>query len=65
MEGFSSYNQIEIRLEDQHKMTFICPWGTFAYKKNPFGIKNVDVATPVGHDVFFSQLEAYSRGLLR
>jgi hypothetical protein len=41
MDGFSSYNQIQIQPEDQHKTTFICPWGTFAYKKIPFGLKNV------------------------
>ena len=40
MDGFSGYNQIQIKLEDQHKTTFICPWGTFAYKKIPFGLKN-------------------------
>jgi hypothetical protein len=33
MDGFFGYNQIQIKPEDQHKMTFICPWGTFAYKK--------------------------------
>jgi hypothetical protein len=31
MDGFSGYNQINIILADQHKTTFICPWGTFAY----------------------------------
>jgi hypothetical protein len=41
MDGFSKYNQIEILLEDQHKMAFICPWGTFAYRKLPFVLKNV------------------------
>jgi len=41
MARFSGYNQITIHLEDQHKTTFICPWGTFAYKKMPFGLKNV------------------------
>jgi hypothetical protein len=30
MDRFSGYNQIQIKLEDQHKTTFICPWGTFA-----------------------------------
>ena len=40
MDGFSGYNQIQIKLEDQHKTTFICPWGTFTYKKIPFGLKN-------------------------
>lgn len=36
MDGFSSYNQISIPPEDHHKTTFICPWGTFAYKKYAF-----------------------------
>jgi hypothetical protein len=39
MDGFSGYNQINIVPEDQHKTTFICPWGTFAYRKLPFGVK--------------------------
>ena len=41
MDGFSGYNQIDILPQDQHKTTFICLWGTFAYKKLPFGLKNV------------------------
>jgi hypothetical protein len=41
MDGFSGYNQIQIKPEDQHKTTFICLWGTFAYRKMPFGLKNV------------------------
>jgi hypothetical protein len=28
MDGFSGYNQIQIKPEDQHKTAFICPWGT-------------------------------------
>ena len=40
MDGFSGYNQIYIRPEDQHKTAFICPCGTFAYRKMPFGLKN-------------------------
>ena len=36
----SGYNQNEILPTDQHKMTFICPWRTFAYRKLPFGLKN-------------------------
>ena len=42
MDGFSRYNQIQIKLEDQHKMDFICPLGTYAYKKILFGLKNVE-----------------------
>jgi hypothetical protein len=41
MDGFSGYNKINILPEDQHKTTFICPWGTFSYRKLPFGLKNV------------------------
>eukprot|EP00253_Pinus_taeda_P007131 PITA_07131 len=41
MDGFSGYNQINILLADQPKTAFICPWGTFAYCKLPFELKNV------------------------
>ena len=40
MDGFLGYNQIEILPVNQHKTTFICLWGTFSYKKLPFGLKN-------------------------
>ena len=41
MDGFSGYKQIDILPIDQNKTTFICLWGTFAYRKLPFGLKNV------------------------
>ena len=40
MDGFSSYNQIEIHPADQYKITFTTPWGTFSYRVMPFGLKN-------------------------
>ena len=40
MDGFFSYNQIEILPSDQHNMTFIFSWGTFAYRKLLFGLNN-------------------------
>ena len=40
MDGFSGYNQIEIDLNDQEKTTFTCPFGTFAYRRMPFGLCN-------------------------
>jgi hypothetical protein len=40
VDGFSGYNEINIAPKDQHKTSFICPWGTFAYRKLPFGLKN-------------------------
>ena len=41
MDGFFGYNKIEILPSDQHKMTFIFPWGTFSYRKFPFGLKKI------------------------
>ena len=40
LDGFSGYFQICIALEDQHKNTFTCPFGTYAYRKMPFGLCN-------------------------
>ncbi|KAH9679997.1 hypothetical protein KPL71_026363 [Citrus sinensis] len=37
---YSGYNQIAIALEDQEKTTFTCPYGTFAFKRMPFGLCN-------------------------
>ncbi|KAJ9563184.1 hypothetical protein OSB04_008344 [Centaurea solstitialis] len=34
------YNQIAILPEDQEKTTFTCPYGTFAFKRMPFGLCN-------------------------
>ncbi|RVW64976.1 Transposon Ty3-G Gag-Pol polyprotein [Vitis vinifera] len=36
----SGYFQIEIDLADQEKTTFTCPFGTFAYRRMPFGLCN-------------------------
>ena len=40
LDGYSGYNQIEIALEDQEKTTFTCPFGTFSFRKMPFGLCN-------------------------
>ncbi|GJY06763.1 hypothetical protein Tco_0373817, partial [Tanacetum coccineum] len=37
-DGFSGYFQIPIDPQDQDKTTFTCPYGTFAYRRMPFGI---------------------------
>ena len=40
LDGFSGYNQVSIKLEDQHKMAFATKWGIFAYRVMPFGLTN-------------------------
>ena len=40
LDGYLGYNQIEIALEDQEKTTFTCPFGTFSFRKMPFGLCN-------------------------
>jgi hypothetical protein len=33
LDGYSSYHQISIHPGDQNKITFTCPYGTFAYRR--------------------------------
>ncbi|CAL2229499.1 unnamed protein product [Prunus armeniaca] len=40
LDGYSGYNQIVIAPDDQKKTTFTCPFGTFAYRRMPFGLCN-------------------------
>nr|GEY07111.1 reverse transcriptase domain-containing protein [Tanacetum cinerariifolium] len=40
LDGFSGYFQILIDLQDQENTTFTCPYGTFAYRRMPFGLCN-------------------------
>ena len=40
LDGYSGYNQIAIAPEDQEKTTFTCPYGTFAFRRMPFGLCN-------------------------
>nr|GFB99570.1 reverse transcriptase domain-containing protein [Tanacetum cinerariifolium] len=40
LDRFSGYFQIPIDPKDQEKTTFTCPYGTFAYKRMPFGLCN-------------------------
>ena len=38
LDGFSGYSQITVHEHDQEKITFMCPIGTYAFKRMPFGL---------------------------
>ena len=40
LDGYLGYNQIVIAPDDQEKTTFTCAFGTFAYRRMPFGLCN-------------------------
>ncbi|XP_059650641.1 uncharacterized protein LOC132296454 [Cornus florida] len=40
LDRYSGYNQVAIHPDDQEKITFTCPYGTFAYRRMPFGLCN-------------------------
>ena len=56
MDGFSGYNQINICPDDQHKTAFIF-LGTFAYRKLPFGLKNVGATFQRVMDYAFNDIK--------
>jgi hypothetical protein len=56
LDGFSSYNQVLVSEEDHLKTTFRTKWGTFAYKRMPFGLMNVGATFQRAMDVDFWEL---------
>nr|GEX65142.1 reverse transcriptase domain-containing protein [Tanacetum cinerariifolium] len=52
LDGFSRYFQIPIDPQDQEKTIFTCPYGTFAYRRMPFGLCNAP-----GHKISKSRIE--------
>jgi hypothetical protein len=53
LDGFSGYNQIMVSEEYHLKTTFQTKWGTFSYKRMPFGIINAGVTFQRAMDVAF------------
>ena len=40
LDGYSGFSQIPVSVKDQDKTTFTCPFGTFDYRRMPFGLCN-------------------------
>ena len=64
MDGFSRYNQIQIWKEHHYKTSFTTPWGTFAYRVMPFGLKKCWIHLPTCHDILFPWFNSHHLGLL-
>jgi hypothetical protein len=64
LDGFSGYFQIPIAPEDQEKTTFTCPYGTFAYRRMPFGLCNAPATfqrcmVAIFHDMIEKSMEVF------
>jgi len=44
LDGFSGYHHIPIHPDDQSKITFTCPYETYAYRRMSFGLCNALVS---------------------
>lgn len=56
LDGYSGYNQILVKEEDQFKTTFTTKWGTMAYRKIPFGLSNVGATFQKEMEMEFNNL---------
>ncbi|GJZ93942.1 reverse transcriptase domain-containing protein, partial [Tanacetum coccineum] len=64
LDGFSGYFQIPIDPKDQDKTTFTCPYGTFAYRRMPFGLCNASgtfqrCMMAIFHDMIEETMEVF------
>ena len=53
LDGFSGYNQVAVHLEDEEKIAFATPRGTFMYAKMPFILMNVGATFQRAMDIAF------------
>ncbi len=56
LNGFSSYNQVLVKEVDRYKTAFTTKWGTYAYSKMPFGLKNAGVTFQKAMEMAFKNM---------
>ncbi|GJT07070.1 reverse transcriptase domain-containing protein [Tanacetum coccineum] len=64
LDGFFVYFQIPIDPMDQEKTTFTCPFGTYAYRRMPFGLCNAPATfqrcmLAIFHDMIEESIEVF------
>ena len=60
LDGLSGYNQVLVVEEDRLKTTFRTKWGTFAYRRMPFGLINAGATFQRDMDIDFRDLIGHS-----
>nr|GEU77414.1 reverse transcriptase domain-containing protein [Tanacetum cinerariifolium] len=68
-DGFFGYFQIPIDPQEQKKTTFICHYGTFAYRRMPFGLCNAPgnfqrCMVAIFHDMIKKTIEVFTNDFL-
>ncbi|GKA60355.1 reverse transcriptase domain-containing protein [Tanacetum coccineum] len=69
LDGFLGYFQIPIDPQDQDKTTFTFPYGTFAYRRMPFGLCNAPgtfqrCMIAIFHDMIEETMEVFMKDFL-
>nr|GEU90325.1 reverse transcriptase domain-containing protein [Tanacetum cinerariifolium] len=69
LDAFFGYFQIPIDARDQEKTTFTCPYGTFAYRRMPFGLCNAPgtfqrCMLAIFHDMVEKTMEVFMEDFL-
>jgi hypothetical protein len=56
LDGFSGYNQINVKRAYKYKTAFITRWGTFSYECMPFGLSNAGATFQRDMQIVFDNL---------
>ena len=59
LDGFSGYNQVLVPEQDRLKNTICTNWGTFSYRKIPFGLMNTGDTFHRAMDIVFKGLSGH------
>ena len=59
LNGFLGYNQVLVAEKDRLKAIFRTKWRTFAYRRMPFGLMNIEATFQRAMDIAFRGLSGH------